>query len=261
MRQGSLGNGGRGAPRAHGGLVASAAGAVAVVAAGGFRPGTVLAALGLLLLGAVLSKRDARRCRAAAAAQRERLERESAARAAEQAGNLDHLCSEVLPIWSGQIELARTHTETAVNGLAARLVGLHGRADALASSARRLAERSRGPSAGDVPQGAESAAGVAAEAESVSRAAHALSDEATAALMALQFQDRADQILKSVRGDQEKLQERLRRHGGANDARLRVDVVAWLAGLAQSYTMLEQRAVHEGQSADAAGEPGEIEFF
>lgn len=37
---------------------------------------------------------------------------------------LQDLCSEVLPVWSGQIEIARTQTETAISALAERFAGI-----------------------------------------------------------------------------------------------------------------------------------------
>ena len=57
---------------------------------------------------------------------------------------LDKLCIEVLPIWSGQIEIARTHTEQAVTSLSSRFADLSQRIEA--TTAASSTERS--PSGG-----------------------------------------------------------------------------------------------------------------
>ncbi|MEW5905115.1 MAG: methyl-accepting chemotaxis protein [Pseudomonadota bacterium] len=57
----------------------------------------------------------------------------AAAVAAEQARHVDGLpevCEEVLPIWSGQIEMARTHTEAAITDLSMRFANLSQRLSA-----------------------------------------------------------------------------------------------------------------------------------
>ena len=54
---------------------------------------------------------------------------------ASHLGGLDQLCAGVLPVWSGQIEMARGHTEESVTALANRFAGINQRIiDTMASS-------------------------------------------------------------------------------------------------------------------------------
>lgn len=241
-------------------------GAVAVLLAGGIRPATLGLALVVAASGVAAAWWGGRRRSEAAASTGERGAGEQAPHLAEPAGNLDHLCAQVLPVWSGQIEMARVHAESSVNGLAAQLAELHKQTLWMASAtgqmevaARSLLDATAAMQAAELNGQAMSAI---AAAQVVNEEAKAVAARISEALMVLQFQDRADQILSNVRKDQQRLERRLQsRDPGNGDASVRIDVAAWMASLAQTYTMLEQRALHDGGQAAAATEPGEIEFF
>jgi methyl-accepting chemotaxis protein len=80
-------------------------------------------------------------------------------------------------------------------------------------------------------------------------------------LVNLQFQDRVHQILEHVINDMNRLSDAAQRYNA--DATHPVpDSAAWLARLAQSYTMLDQRTVHGGTATNAPeSATGAITFF
>ncbi|MBI5005504.1 MAG: methyl-accepting chemotaxis protein [Nitrosomonadales bacterium] len=92
-----------------------------------------------------------------------------------------------------------------------------------------------------------------------------IGNEISEVLVALQFQDRVSQMLMHVRNDLGKLDEHLRACGSeraAGNASAPMDARAWLAELAQTYTMPEQHAVHGGkQQAQAQNSSSDITFF
>jgi methyl-accepting chemotaxis protein len=88
--------------------------------------------------------------------------------------------------------------------------------------------------------------------------------EISEVLVALQFQDRVDQMLTHVRTNQDKLSQTL----DASDQQLAagaipqpIDTRAWLDALASTYTTQEQHATHGGSQARAAASSTEITFF
>ena len=68
--------------------------------------------------------------RQAEAAMQMRLEAAVAEERARHVDGLPEVCEEVLPIWSGQIEMARTHTEAAITDLSMRFANLSQRLSA-----------------------------------------------------------------------------------------------------------------------------------
>ncbi|WP_444998620.1 methyl-accepting chemotaxis protein [Aliikangiella sp. IMCC44359] len=83
-------------------------------------------------------------------------------------------------------------------------------------------------------------------------------------LVSLQFQDRIGQILEHVIGDMQKLEltinsalEKL----DDNQPLDRVDVESWVSELKESYTSLEQVAVHEGGNVNSGPAEEEVTFF
>jgi methyl-accepting chemotaxis protein len=82
-------------------------------------------------------------------------------------------------------------------------------------------------------------------------------DEIHNVLVALQFQDRMSQMLCSVHDDLGKLERRL-----ADGDEAGLDADAWLAELADSYTMEEQYSLHSGRAGQPSAPPStEITFF
>lgn len=82
-------------------------------------------------------------------------------------------------------------------------------------------------------------------------------------LVAMQFLDRVCQILQHVEADQKRMHVHLVEVQGAlwqSQALPTQDISAWLARLQESYTTLEQSAVHEGETTHAASE-GDVDFF
>lgn len=88
-------------------------GAAAVLAAGGLQTLPLALATGLTLAGAGVGLLTARRAQHLAAAAREAIE-------AGGVPGLNHLCRDVLPVWSGQVEMARNQTEESITALANR---------------------------------------------------------------------------------------------------------------------------------------------
>jgi methyl-accepting chemotaxis protein len=74
----------------------------------------------------------------------------------------------------------------------------------------------------------------------------------------LQFQDRVDQIIGHVNDDMQHLEQAIARlsDGGTQLP----DIAEWLERLSGTYTTLEQRALHEGRSAEPASSSS-ITFF
>jgi len=109
-------------------LIVAAVGAACVVAAGEFvRAVPVLAAFvaavggAMAFLGASRWRMTLRQAQQAAQGQLERERHESEAHCIV---GLERLCGGVLPIWAGQVEMARTHTEESITALANRFANI-----------------------------------------------------------------------------------------------------------------------------------------
>jgi len=107
------------------------AGALAILIIGGLATGALVAAILVLALGVVLgflSQSQAAHtlreieAKAVKALDSQRLEQQAA-----HLGGLDQLCAGVLPVWSGQVEIARGHTEESVTALANRFAAINQR--------------------------------------------------------------------------------------------------------------------------------------
>lgn len=111
-------------------LLSGVAGLLAVLtsSAGAGLPVTALAAM-VVLVAVVAAWWAVRQCRAS------QLRLENAVRA-ECIDGLEQLCRGVLPVWSGQVEIARTQTETAINDLAMRFGNLSQRLEAAVSTSQ-----------------------------------------------------------------------------------------------------------------------------
>ncbi|MDT3735843.1 MAG: methyl-accepting chemotaxis protein [Denitratisoma sp.] len=93
--------------------------------------------------------------------------------------------------------------------------------------------------------------------EILQRESTGIRGEVTDVLVSLQFQDRVSQMLVHIQNDLEKLGQQVSASGGGNAA---FDVEGWLNQLANTYTMVEQHAVHAG-GQDARPQESEITFF
>jgi methyl-accepting chemotaxis protein len=93
--------------------------------------------------------------------------------------------------------------------------------------------------------------------EILQRESTGIRGEVTDVLVSLQFQDRVSQMLMHIRNDLEKLGQQVSASSGGNAA---FDVEGWLNQLANTYTMVEQHAVHAG-GQDARPQESEITFF
>lgn len=67
---------------------------------------------------------------------RHRLESEFKPKQTHELQGLGHLCSDVLPVWSGQIEMARSHTEESITELAVRFANLSQRLEAAVATSQ-----------------------------------------------------------------------------------------------------------------------------
>ena len=86
-----------------------------------------------------------------------------------------------------------------------------------------------------------------------------IGEEIAEVLVALQFQDRVDQVLSHVTRDMGKLKERIERHeqhGSEN-----IDTAAWLKELSGTYTVSEQHEVHRSGKVSTDVAESEITFF
>jgi methyl-accepting chemotaxis protein len=100
----------------------------------GARPLTFAVAAVLALVAVVSGVLSVSRQReaqlAVVAAMRRQMDEELAQERAKHVAGLDAVCVEVLPVWSGQIEMARAHTETAITDLSMRFASLSQRLSA-----------------------------------------------------------------------------------------------------------------------------------
>jgi methyl-accepting chemotaxis protein len=100
-------------------------------------------------------------------------------------------------------------------------------------------------------------------AESLRQEGDAIGQEIAGVLVSLQFQDRVSQMLCHVRDDLSKLERHLdqfQQDRSAGRIHQSIDAGQWLEELAGTYTMAEQRAVHDGDSG-AEADSDEITFF
>ncbi len=171
--------------------------------------------------------------------------------------SLNLLCHNVLPVWSGQIDLARTHVEDAALDLVKHFVGIAGRIDQIAQtlvSAENVVANMRTES--DAPENSVSALQesfriLRSEREAISQAVHQ-------GVVALQFQDRVSQVLGHVRSDLEKLRLHIDDRGRLPDS---FDVRAWLDELIRTYSMEQQREIHRGGAPATEIDVGDITLF
>ncbi len=109
----------------------------------------------------------------------------------------------------------------------------------------------------------EVASGLSVSSEMLRRESEGIRVEISDALVNLQFQDRASQILASVRDNLDSLHARLSQYsadhsGGGSPP---IDAQAWLNEMAQGYTTTEQRRNHRNDKAGATQETADITFF
>lgn len=114
-------------------ILSGMAGVLAIFASGGnWMPALGLAAfVAVAAVGAAWSA--ARQC------QKSHRRLESSVRAQCMDG-LDQLCKGVLPVWSGEVEIARSHTEKSINDLAARFAALSQRLETAVTASQSATE-------------------------------------------------------------------------------------------------------------------------
>lgn len=109
-------------------LLLGALGVAGMLAWGGMKPVPLGAAVSMAALSIASAYWVSMQCKAAVNASVERLNTQMEAELhdikSKCIGGLDHLCVNVLPVWSGQIELARAHTEESITVLANRFADL-----------------------------------------------------------------------------------------------------------------------------------------
>jgi len=182
---------------------------------------------------------------------------------AVDSASLDRLCLNVLPVWTGQIDMARAHIEDAALNLVNHFVGISARIDqiaatlAAAESAVVEALQASDPDDADSAP-ARSMAALQASFRILRAEREAISQEVHRGIVALQFQDRVSQVLTHVRTDLEKLRQSVDEHGHLPDS---FNVSTWLDQLLRTYSMEQQRDVHHGQTPTAAIDEGDIELF
>ncbi|ADE11824.1 methyl-accepting chemotaxis protein [Sideroxydans lithotrophicus] len=106
--------------------------------------------------------------------------------------------------------------------------------------------------------------GLADSAEILRNESQIIGNEISEVLVALQFQDRVSQMLMHVRNDLGKLEDHLHEcehDRAAGNTANSMDARAWLNELAQTYTMPEQHAVHDGKQHIPANNSSDITFF
>lgn len=104
------------------------AGAVAIIAAGNMQLTSLILAASLIaatVFAAIITRKlCTKHINVAAEQTRRTVETEAETERVKLVSGLDILCIEVLPVWSGQIEMARGHTESAITDLANRFASL-----------------------------------------------------------------------------------------------------------------------------------------
>ncbi len=118
----------------------AALGAACILAVGGLGISSAALAALVAVVGCATAFLTTSRCqmmlhRAQAAAQAE-LKREGCDRKSSCIGGLDRLCGGVLPVWSGQVDMARTHTEESITALASRFANINQRIGATMASSQ-----------------------------------------------------------------------------------------------------------------------------
>ena len=182
---------------------------------------------------------------------------------AERLGGIVH---SVVPVWSGQIDMARAQVEDAAINLVGYFVGIAGRIDQIGGTLARaedtLAELLQ-ISAQEKAEGVVSRAPgtidtLKQDLDAVHKEREEISVAVKRGIIALQFQDRISQVLNSVVRDLEKLRQRVDTSGHLPDD---FDVGAWLDELMRTYSMKEQFAVHQGDAPAAHVDDGDITMF
>jgi methyl-accepting chemotaxis protein len=114
--------------------------AALIVLGAGSGPSAAAYALGVAVAGATLASWMTSRCaamlREVHAGQRAAIEACRCDKKATCIAGLDSLCDGVLPIWSGQIELARNHTAESINALTSRFSNINERIAATVASSQ-----------------------------------------------------------------------------------------------------------------------------
>lgn len=108
------------------------------------------------------------------------------------------------------------------------------------------------------------ASALADSAEILRNESQIIGNEIAEVLVALQFQDRVSQMLMHVRNDLGKLDEHLHaceRDRARGNISAPMDAHAWLKELAQTYTMPEQHAAHDGKQQTQSQSSSDITFF
>lgn len=127
-------------------LVLAAVGIACVLATGGLNSQPLGLAVLLLALGSAAAIYQHLRNRTLRRALHSIAEELQAARRLDSQGTcrcgLDPLCRGVLPVWSGQIEVARSHTEEAITALAARFADISQRVERAVSMTDSAADES-----------------------------------------------------------------------------------------------------------------------
>lgn len=122
-------------------LIVYALGAAAALPiAGAWGVATELACVAVGAAGVIVALWHNTRCRRALANAVSAVEAQAAGGRCPDAdkcvSGLDRLCQGVLPVWLGQIDMTRSHTEESITALANRFAGLSGHIDATVNSSR-----------------------------------------------------------------------------------------------------------------------------
>jgi methyl-accepting chemotaxis protein len=135
-------------------LLTAGIGSTALLAVGGIGGVTLGLSAALAGIAGALGWWGANRHRsavtAAAAAARSALEAERVAAASRSLDGLEEICEQALPIWSKQIETARSQTEESIMALAARFSGIVGKLEASVAASQTAAGGLGGSGEGNV---------------------------------------------------------------------------------------------------------------
>ncbi|MDD2701040.1 MAG: methyl-accepting chemotaxis protein [Sideroxydans sp.] len=112
----------------------------------------------------------------------------------------------------------------------------------------------------------EATSGLSSSTEMLRQESQEIGGEIANVLVDLQFQDRVSQMLMHVRNDLDKLDAHLQESDSeraAGNVLVPMDARAWLNELAQTYTMPEQHAAHNGEQAatEETSNDSDITFF
>lgn len=187
--------------------------------------------------------------------------------AAETLSALEEFISEVLPIWSRNIETSRDQTETAIVQLNELLQDIIDKTDRSIDVITRAEAELQGATSEESCEVAmkyfeELHSVLMKSKEYMQSEGSQIQVEIKQIIFLLQFSDRVGQILGNVRTNIDELYQQLKdKKDGTEKSHTRVNTREWLQKMREKYVTPEQHANHEGREHISDDEDTDITFF